>query len=98
MADMIEPKGIPVTDWAWWVGCDNIVVEEGLYDLYEADTRENAIEWAEAHVLSGERFHIIEARCRALQADDEYQPFAAKRNHAVFDMGEDGVAVEVSCG
>lgn len=92
----VEAKGIPVTDWSWWIGGDESVREEGMYDLNEAYSRQDAIDWAEMHVNPGERFHIVEACCRALQADDEYQPFAATRNHAVFDVNSDGNAVEVA--
>ena len=95
MDDHIDAKGIPVSDWAWWVGDAESVAEEGLYNLYEAATREGALEWAEAYINPGDRFHIIEARCRVLQADDEYQPFAASRNHAEYLIDDAGTAIEV---
>lgn len=85
-------EGVPISDWSWWVGSDEGVTEEGRYDLYEASEREDAIDWAECHVEPGERFHIIEARCRALEADDEFMPFVAKRNRATYIVDSEGRA------
>ena len=91
-----EAKGAPISDWSWWVGSDETVSEDGLYDLYEAGTRDDAIGWAECHVDEGEIFHIIEARTRALQADDEFMPFVDRRNAMTFKVNSEGVAVEVA--
>ena len=93
-----KAKGAPISDWSWWVGSDETVSEEGLYDLYETGTRDDAIGWAECHVAEGERFHIIEARTRALQGDDEFMPFVDRRNAMSFKVNSDGVAVEVARG
>lgn len=91
-----QAKGAPISDWSWWVGSDETVSEEGLYDLYEAGTRDDAIGWAECHVAEGERFHIIEARTRALQGDDEFMPFVDRRNAMSFEVNSEGVAIEVA--
>lgn len=97
-AAQAEPKakGAPISDWAWWVGSDDGVKAEGLYDLYEAGSRDDAVAWAECHVEAGDHFHVIEARTRQLRDGDDYLPFAGKRNHAIFVMGADGNAVECS--
>lgn len=91
-----KAKGAPVSDWSWWVGSDESIADEGLYDLHETSSREDAIEWAECHVNSGDRFHIIEARTRALASDDEFMPFVSTRCHAVFVVDKNGDAQEVT--
>lgn len=90
-----EQRGLPVTDWSWWVGTDESVQSEGLYDLNECYSREDAVTYGAEHVEQGGRFHIVEARCRELNCDDEFQPFAASRNAAVFEVGPDATATEV---
>lgn len=79
-----------MTPWSWWVGTEGGVAD-GVYDVAECETRDEAVKAGCREVHRGQRFHIIEARCstakRPWTEEDALMPFLRTRNHEILTSG-----------
>lgn len=78
-----------LTDWQWWVGTAESVELEGIYDIGEFATRDEAIRAALRDLPAGDRFAIVEARLwdRSTEPPDDIQWFARARNKETLTAG-----------
>lgn len=79
-----------MTPWTWFAGN----LDDDVYDLAEADTREKAIEAAldasTGWLKPGGQFRIIEARSSTAQKYEgsDFVPFLRTRNSEIIPVGE----------
>ncbi len=83
-----------MTPWTWWAGD----LDDDVYGLAEAKTREEVIRDAAQQLKPGEQFRIVEARAsqnRKYEGSDMV-PFLRTRNHEIVTVGP--IASEVDHG
>ncbi|KAB2680526.1 hypothetical protein [Brucella tritici] len=79
-----------MTPWTWYAGH----LDDDVYDLAEATTREKVIEAALEEVTGwlnpGDRFRIIEARSSDAKKYEgaDFVPFLRTRNAEIIEIGE----------
>lgn len=73
-----------MTPWTWFAGN----LDDDVYDLAGADSRDKLIEVASRQLSFGQQFRIIEARSSSAQEYEgsDFIPFLRTRNQAVITV------------
>lgn len=74
-----------MTPWTWFAGN----LDDDVYDLGEADSREKVIEVAAGQLSHGQQFRIVEARSSSAQKYEgsDFIPFLRTRNAEIVVAG-----------